>query len=410
MSDSPSFTRTVGIDWGTQEHQVCVLTTATGATRQQAFAHSDDGLRNLLAWLAELAATPASAGVAIEVPCGPVVEALQAAGYAVFAINPKQLDRFRDRFSPAGAKDDARDAEVLALALANAADRRAFKHVPLPSPILFALRETSRLDQQFRADFRRAANQLRDILLRALPDLLALCPAADEPWLWDLLEQACAEDRLRALRPATVSDLLKRHRKRKVTAADLLAALKARPTAVLPGSLAAAFLRLRLMLPLLRTLHDSLASTHRELVRLVAQSGRLAVILDSHKGIDARIAAGMLAEVSQALEAADLHALRVIGGTAPVTRKSGKSLYTVRMRRAVNVRFRNLLRHWARTAARADPYSRDFYLNARARGLSHEQALRSLADSLLRCLVATIRSDSLYDPDRRSRGSTTVAA
>jgi hypothetical protein len=38
-------------------------------------------------------------------------------GIAVFAINPKQLDRFRDRFSPAGAKDDRRDALVLASAL-----------------------------------------------------------------------------------------------------------------------------------------------------------------------------------------------------------------------------------------------------------------------------------------------------
>ena len=31
-------------------------------------------------------------------------------GLAVHAINPKQLDRFRDRISPAGAKDDRRDA------------------------------------------------------------------------------------------------------------------------------------------------------------------------------------------------------------------------------------------------------------------------------------------------------------
>ena len=35
-------------------------------------------------------------------------------GFAVYSINPKQLDRFRDRFSPAGAKDDSRDARVLA--------------------------------------------------------------------------------------------------------------------------------------------------------------------------------------------------------------------------------------------------------------------------------------------------------
>jgi hypothetical protein len=42
------------------------------------------------------------------------VETLMEQGFAVFSINPKQLDRFRDRYSPAGAKDDRRDAFVLA--------------------------------------------------------------------------------------------------------------------------------------------------------------------------------------------------------------------------------------------------------------------------------------------------------
>jgi len=48
--------------------------------------------------------------VAIEVPHGPVVDALIDRGFVVYAINPKQLDRLRDRFSVAGAKDDRRDA------------------------------------------------------------------------------------------------------------------------------------------------------------------------------------------------------------------------------------------------------------------------------------------------------------
>jgi hypothetical protein len=46
-------------------------------------------------------------------PHGPIVETLLERGFNVYSINPKQLDRFRDRFSPAGAKDDSREAEVL---------------------------------------------------------------------------------------------------------------------------------------------------------------------------------------------------------------------------------------------------------------------------------------------------------
>src|SRR3546814_12042391 len=65
----------------------------------------------------DLGARPEEVAVAIETPHGPVVESLMARGFRLHAINPKQLDRFRDRFSPAGAKDDRRDAEVLASAL-----------------------------------------------------------------------------------------------------------------------------------------------------------------------------------------------------------------------------------------------------------------------------------------------------
>jgi hypothetical protein len=42
--------------------------------------------------------------VAIEMTQGPVVEALLERGFCVYGINPKQLDRFRDRFTVAGAK------------------------------------------------------------------------------------------------------------------------------------------------------------------------------------------------------------------------------------------------------------------------------------------------------------------
>ena len=46
-------------------------------------------------------------------------------------INPKQLDRFRDRFTVSGAKDDRRDAFVLAQSLRT--DLHLFSRVrPLP--------------------------------------------------------------------------------------------------------------------------------------------------------------------------------------------------------------------------------------------------------------------------------------
>ena len=52
----------------------------------------------------------------MEVDRGPVAESPPERGFRVYSINPGQPDRFRDRFCISGAKDDRRDALVLATA------------------------------------------------------------------------------------------------------------------------------------------------------------------------------------------------------------------------------------------------------------------------------------------------------
>jgi hypothetical protein len=119
----------VGVDWARETHQVCVLDEAGMMLGERAFAHGGAGLADLCDWV--LATTGAEAGaiaVAIEVPHGPVVETLLERGFQVYAVNPKQLDRFRDRFTVAGAKDDRRDAHVLGDSL------RTDRHC-LPAPL-----------------------------------------------------------------------------------------------------------------------------------------------------------------------------------------------------------------------------------------------------------------------------------
>ena len=119
--------------------------------------------------------------MAIEVPRGAMVEGLIERGFHVFALNPKQLDRFRDRHSVAGAKDDRRDAFVLADSVRT--DRPSFRRLHLDAPPLLLLRELSRVEETLLEEFRRSANRLREQLHRFYPQMLQLCSAADEPWL-----------------------------------------------------------------------------------------------------------------------------------------------------------------------------------------------------------------------------------
>ena len=72
-------------------------------------------------------------------------------GLEVHAINPKQMDRFRDRFTMAGAKDDSRDAEVMASSLRT--DPRCFRSLAVADPIVIELREWSRMADDLGTDF-----------------------------------------------------------------------------------------------------------------------------------------------------------------------------------------------------------------------------------------------------------------
>src|SRR5262245_34827282 len=171
----------VGIAWGSQQHQVCVLDRDRRLVGERAVDHDGASLAQLAAWLWTLSAgQPQRVSVAIEVPRGAMVEGLVERGFHVFAMNPKPLDRFRDRHRVAGAKDDRRDAFVLADSVRT--DRPSFRRLQLDAPHLLLVRELSRAEETLLEAFRRSANRLREQLHRLYPQMLQLCSAADAPW------------------------------------------------------------------------------------------------------------------------------------------------------------------------------------------------------------------------------------
>jgi transposase len=390
----------VGIDWATRAHQVCLLRAGGGTPEQREFPHTFEGLAGLSKWLEEHGTTPAAIAVAIEVPHGAVVETLLERGIVVYSLNPKQLDRFRDRHTVAGAKDDRRDAYVLADALRT--DLHLFKRAAVPDATRLQLRELSRCYDDIVTDLNRVVNRLREQVHRFAPQLLDLCPSANEPWFWDLVELGADPIKGRTLRKNRIQSVLTEHRKRSVSVDEVVAAVRTPALKIASGALAAALEHIWLLLPQVRLLHGQAAVCKHRMAELTAEVGRPAEVLMSHPGIATIIAATLLAEASEVLADGDLARLRVLAGTAPVTRRSGKACVAL-MRRACNSRVRHAVRQWAFTAARTDPYAHDLYRSMRERGLHHERALRGVGDRLLACLVASLRDDSLYDPNLRAR-------
>ena len=87
------------------------------------------------------------------------------------------------------------------------------------------------MDQDLQTESNRLANQLWEQLRRYYPQMLNLSRAADEPWLWDLLEIAPLPGDLPKLKLAKVKAILRAHRIRRLTAEQVLEQLR-RSTAI----------------------------------------------------------------------------------------------------------------------------------------------------------------------------------
>ena len=400
----------VGIDWGSESHAVCVVDAAGHRREERCVDHTADAVQACLDWIMTFTgATPAQIAVAIETPRGALVDACLARRWLVFAVNPKQLDRFRDRHTVAGAKDDRRDAWVLADSLRT--DPAAFQHVHGEDPIVVQLRELSRAEEDLDAEFRRLANQLRSQVHRLVPAVLALCPGADEPWFWTLLQVAPTPAAQRRLTRARVDHLLRAHRIRRWRGADVVARLQAPLFPHAPGVVEATEAQIHLILPRLEVVHTQQLACGRQLEQLLQQlrdrpreadqrgEHRDIAILESLPGVGRKVAVTMLAEAAEPLAQRDYARLRAHLGTAPVTTASGKRRL-VSMRRACNRRLRWAAYHWGRASVQHDAPSAAYYRDLRARGHRHGRALRSVVDRWLRILIAMLRQNTLYDASR----------
>jgi len=402
-----------GVDWGSEKHAVCVIDADEKIVLHRSVEHTGEDIQKLADQLIELAGgDPDAIAVGLELPRGAILETLIERQVAVFSLNPKQLDRFRDRYTVAGAKDDRRDAFVLAASLRTDAPR--FRRVLLGEPELVRLRELSRMHEDLTKDVNALGNRLREQLHRYFPQVLALGSVYSDRWLWDLLEMAPTPQQARSLRPSDVFAILTRYRIRRTDAFKVIDVLNQTPLRVAPGVTDACAEHIRMLLPRLRLVASQreqcaqrLKTVLEELSRPLdaSEAGKTehrdARILLSLPGVGVLVGATMLAEAAQLLQERDRGSLRAQCGIAPVTRQSGKSM-RVSMRRACNPRLRQAVYHWARVSIRYEGRSGEHFRALRAKGHSLGRALRGVADRLLTMLLSMLETRSLYDASRRA--------
>lgn len=414
----------VGIDWAHESHELCVVDARGQQVGGRSFEHSGEGLAAMADWIGTTTSMAVASRVAVvvELVRGALIATLVERGYRVFACNPKQADRFRDRYSVAGAKDDRLDA--LVLAEAGRKDRALLREVPREGAAIVRVRELARLHGELTADDVRITHRLRDQLRRYYPQMLAFGDDVGEPWRLSLWELVPTPDAAAQVRPAAVRALLGRHRIRRVDANQVLAALRTPKLVLAPGVTEAAALHVATLVPQVRLLRDQLNRIDKQLDTVLASFGtsddgetepgqeneqRDVTILKELPGAGRFVIATLLAEAWEALRQRDYHWLRMRSGVAPITQQTGKQGRSPRgpkprvtMRRACNERLRQAMWFWAGGAITHDLHWRAQAAALRARGLSAAQTRRVIGDRLLRVACACLRDGQLYDGERHA--------
>ena len=394
-----------GVDWGRVSHQVCVIDQEGSVVGEKSFKHTGGGLFEMAKWMMKVSGTePSNIAVSIEVNHGPVVESLLEQGFLVYSINPKQLDRFRDRFCVSGAKDDRRDALVLASALRT--DRGHFRSLEPQDPDIIILRELNRTREELVAERTRLVNRLRSLLWRYYPQFSELMGKTVRSWHLELWELAPSPDAAKRIRTSTVEKLLKRNRVRRVGAKGALEMLRGEKMNINKATAQSCVAHIRSVAQRMKVVDRQLVETKDSIRKVIeTMNSKLRTkggeptdieILRSIPGVGDVVLATLLGEAWDLIRRRDRKALRCLGGTAPVTKQSGKTKQVVR-RRAVCRRLSDALHILGGVAVIYDPVSKAKYEGLRVKGHGYCRSVRTVADRLLFVTCAILEKGELFD-------------
>jgi len=387
----------LGVDWASEAHQCGLVDEEGTIVAEWSVPNDGEGLDALLGRLQEEGG-PAGVLVAVESGAPLVVDQLLEAGFTVYVLNPKQADRFRDRLTAAGAKDDRRDALVLAGAIRT--DRDRLHPAARDSALCEEIRLRDRARSRKVADRTRLSNQLRQVLSRYYPGILALGRDMHDPFFLDLLEAYPDPEKAAGARTPRLERLLRSHRIRSIHTPDLHGLLRRPRPHVPPYVTQACRAEAADLVARIRLLNTLLARAEKELDALGKEHPDCE-ILTTLPGLGRRLAVRVIAELGDRRDRyLDPTTLQALAGTAPVTRRSGKRVFSVRMRKGCNRTLQAALFIMARCSIHTSDWAGAYYRHRRDGGCPHATAVRALSNKWAKILWAVLTRHEAYDEDR----------
>ena len=394
----------VGDDWAEDHHDVEIQDESGRKLAVRRLSEGAAGISQLHELIGEhLGETddPGQVVVGIETDRGLWVQALLAAGYRVYGLNPKQVARFKERYVTSGAKSDAADAHALADMVRT--ERHQLRAMAGGSAQAEAIKVIARAHQTLIWERTRHLLRLRVALREFFPAALhAYAPlglaGADT---LELLIKAPDPVRAARLTGGQITAALKRARRHHAVAKaeQVKTALRTAHLAQ-PEALSAAY-------------GATVQAIAAVLVTLNEQIGRLEVQVDTHfhqhPDVEIYLSQPGIGEVNGPRILAEFgddpdrytsaKARKNYAGSSPITRASGRSRIVLD-RYVRNDRLADALHSQALSALTGSSGARAYYDKQRTRGAGHNCALRQLSNRLVGILHGCLKTGSQYDEAR----------
>jgi transposase len=389
----------VGDDWAEDHHDVELMDASGGRLAKARLPEGVVGITRLHAMIGEQLGEDAEEArvlVGTETDRGPWVAALIAAGYTVYAINPLQVARYRERHSVSGANSDAADAHTLADMVRT--DSHQLRPVAGDTPQAEAVKVVTRAHKTLIWERTRHTQRLRQALREYFPAALEAFEDLDAPDVLELLARAPDPASAARLTIGQISAALRSARRRNIPekAARIQAVLRAQHLGQ-PEVLTTAYAATtRAAVAVLRTLNEQVTVLQGQVDAHFGRHPDAEIIL-SQPGLGPILGARVLAEFGDDPHRyADAKSRKNYAGTSPITRASGKKK-VVMTRYVHNDRLIDALTTQAFSALNTSPGARAYYDHIRARDTEHHAALRQLANRLLGILHGCLKTRTHYD-------------
>ena len=403
----------IGIDWGDQKHAVAISVRGSLALESLTLEHSAETLHTWLDQLQErFAGQPVA--VAVEASRGAVVAALlERPWLVIYPIHPTTSTRFRNAFSPGGAKDDMPDAHTL-LELLQTHRHRLRVLIPHDEQT----RELALLAEARRKAVDRRAlllNQTKSLLKNYFPQALELAGTRlDAPMALEFLQRWPDLPALQRAKPSTLRAFYFKHNVRRPELVDarLARVRTARALCSDQALYSVSRRQLALLVAEIRILTTHIEDFENRISEVFAAHPE-AYLFDSLPGAGASLAPRLCTLFGTDRERwPDAASLQRLTGVAPITEKSGTRKW-IHWRWQAPKFLRQTLVEWSAQSAIYSQWARAYYQQQKASGKRHWAILRALAFKWLRILWRCWNDRIAYDESAyiaklRQRNSTLI--